>query len=214
MQQKHIVSLMQDGYTTVAVRFHPDNEPVDVNVADYTTNSTAQPWHGNAREIPEDWLRNPYDPRIPQQAPPMPGNVGVKRPANYNEGALPRLYTYKVKLSDNAKVGDTAVVMVARGLIMVSIVEVHDVPKIDLDAKFDYKWLVQIIDMAAYNSLLQKEENFKILLQNIERKKQVAAIKNEVLDMYKDDETAHKQLMEAVQSLSIAGPEAGTQNAI
>lgn len=209
MQQKHIVSLMQEGFTTVAVRFHPENEPVDVNVAEYTP--PAAPWTGTAREVDESWLRGPNQ-RPAQQAPQPPLTATMKQPTNYNEQCS-RLYTYKVKLSDNPKVGQTAIVMVARGLVMVTIVEVHDVPKIDLDAKFDYKWLVQLVDLGQYNALLQSEENFKLMLQSIERKKQVAAIKAEVLDMYKDDPAAHQMLMDAVKSLAVTTPATGTENA-
>lgn len=78
-------------------------------------------------------------------------------------------YTYKIPLNAGYKENDFAVVMAPLGLNVVLIVKIHPKPKIDLDADFTYKWLIQRIDLAEYEKRKEKEEAFLEMLVDIER---------------------------------------------
>lgn len=78
-------------------------------------------------------------------------------------------YTYKLPLGDYYEPGDFAVVMTPSGLKLVQIVEIHVKPRIDLQAEYTYKWIVQKVDMSEYNARVEKEEAFLDILTDIER---------------------------------------------
>lgn len=192
MQQRHIVSLLQEGYTTINVRFHNEDEAPQVNqplVAPQQM-QTAAPWHDDTTT-----RMKPAQDYLNRSAPPPP----VYR--------APRLYTYKAMLTDNIKPGDAVVVEVARGLVLVTVESVDDVPRIDVDATFDYKWVVCKVDQSAYQQRLQAEENFRHSLQMIERKKQQNRIKSELLQLHADDPEALGMFNLAVQGLTVAAGE-------
>lgn len=73
-------------------------------------------------------------------------------------GSTNKRYTYKARLPI-AK-DDIAVVEVSSRLAIVKVVEVNDVPQIDVDADYDYKWLVQRIDRTAYDNTVAVEKKF------------------------------------------------------
>jgi len=114
-------------------------------------------------------------------------------------------YTYKVLKSDNYKVGDTAIVETAAvppKLKIVHIIEVHDVPMIDTDANFDYKWLVQKIDRTQYDTIVENEGKFLLAMQEVERTKKKAEIKDHFIGLLGDDTEATKLLENAVIDLN------------
>lgn len=143
MKQRHMLSLLQTGYTTVHValqstvatapkapgRPEPRVQP-GVPVA---------PWG----ESPRPW--DPIAPRVPTQ-----------------------VFKTRVKLVP----GDTVVVENNGGLELATVHVVDSHPRIDVDADFDYKWIVQKVDMQTYESLLAEEKQFMDTLQEIERQKQ------------------------------------------
>lgn len=85
-------------------------------------------------------------------------------------------YIYKVPLAWDLQVDDELIVDTSAGLIMTTVVRVDDVPEIDVDANFDYKWAVQKVDRTEYNALVDKEKRFSSSLQEIERVKHRDAI--------------------------------------
>lgn len=129
MKNKHLLSLLQEGYTTVEVVF--ENGP----------NDGCKPWADN---------RVPPAPRAPA-----------------------RHHTYKVWKEDDVQEGDAVVVERDSGeLLVVTVVAAHEVPKIDIDASWDYKWIVQKVDMSNYRSQLKREEDFTAMMLEIERTRQ------------------------------------------
>ena len=112
MNRKHLLSLLQSGYTTVEVVFH-------------------------------DSMRG----------------AGSSKP-----------YTYKARLDDNIVVGDHVVVDSPNtGLTVVKVTNVHKVAKIDLDAPFTYKWIVQKIDRTRYDEIKAEEVEFLDAMMEVER---------------------------------------------
>lgn len=63
-----------------------------------------------------------------------------------------RLYTYRTHEPLNKM--DQVVVMAPRGLDIVTVHSMIDVEKVDLNVSFEYKWIVQKIDMTEYNALV------------------------------------------------------------
>lgn len=57
--------------------------------------------------------------------------------------------TYTFMTDEECKVGDKAVVFTNGSWNVVTIVEVHDEPKLDGD--YQYTWLVQVIDRTNYD---------------------------------------------------------------
>lgn len=92
-----------------------------------------------------------------------------------------RTYTYKAKVSDGVRVGDTVVVDSPNsGLTLVEVVEVHTSPRIDLTATFKYKWIVQKVDRSGYDALLEQEAKFTEAMVEIERVKQRQEMRNAI----------------------------------
>jgi hypothetical protein len=89
-----------------------------------------------------------------------------------SEGA--QLYTFKVPLSWNIQEGDIAVVKSnsGNGLSFVHVVSVDPMPDIDIDANFDYRWLVQKVDLTEFDKLVAKEKAFGDAMLEVERVKQ------------------------------------------
>lgn len=78
-----------------------------------------------------------------------------------------RHYTYKARMP--IAVGDIAVVEVREKLALVKIVVVNDVPQINVDADYDYKWLIQRIDRTTYDKTLAVEKKFAEAMQAAEK---------------------------------------------
>ena len=69
-----------------------------------------------------------------------------------------RRYTYKARMPISKD--DIAIVEACGRLAIVKVVEVNDVPQIDMDADYDYKWIVQRIDRSAYDATVAVEKKF------------------------------------------------------
>lgn len=142
MKNKHMLSLLQSGYTTVHVAFDQMAKPVAK--APPMPTAGGRPWQDGPGHFAEpDW---------PKRAP---------------------LSTYAYKTRDlNTKPGDKVVVERGGVLSIAEVVSVDPVPRIDVDAEFDYKWIVQRINLAAYHAEQEAEVQFADMLQNVERERQ------------------------------------------
>ncbi len=83
--------------------------------------------------------------------------VGVTfKDTKYAEGHQ-KIYTYKTTRTD-LKVDDFAIVEANDALKIVKIVEVHDKNKIDSDSTIVFKWLVDKVNLAAYQALFESDD--------------------------------------------------------
>lgn len=177
MKTKHLAALLQPNLTTVKVWF---------------------PSNGAAPFEQETQVNTNEEPFIDIYGDVQLGTVKLRRPTQLswdnkqppqfqqkNQGA-PKLYTYKVLKDEGYKVGDTAVALTERGLVLVVVAEVHESAQLDLDADFDYKWLVQRVDTSKLVKQQQAEKNFQAAILEIERRKQRERVKKELMDFYGD----------------------------
>lgn len=65
--------------------------------------------------------------------------------------AGPAEYTYKVPAGMSVKPLDEVVVEAPKGLAIVRVVSVNGPDRIDPHAKFEYKWLMQVVDRSDYD---------------------------------------------------------------
>lgn len=70
----------------------------------------------------------------------------------------PQIYTYKT-LEDHEE-GDRVVVDGAGQLKVAYVREIHEVAQIDIDSDFDYKWVVQKVNLTKHEEIIAKEEEF------------------------------------------------------
>lgn len=77
-------------------------------------------------------------------------------------------YTYKADLDLQLQIGDFAIVHARDELKIVRVVDVHLEPKIDPNARFTYKWVVQKVDARAYLQRLDEEAQLKQILDRLD----------------------------------------------
>lgn len=168
MKTKHLSALLQPNLTTVKVVFsNSDAVPVPPTLKQEASFDI----FGNVEVSHQPWAASPPPPvqhRPSAKAQPVKG------------------YVYKVLKDDGYKVGDIAVALTERGMVLVTVVEVHETPELDLDADFDYKWLVQRVDTTRLAEQQQAEKNFQIAILEIERRKQRDRLKQELMSFYGD----------------------------
>lgn len=81
-----------------------------------------------------------------------------------------KTYTYKANLKDDIQEGDKVVVdSPSKGLCVVTVVSVDKTPRIDVNAPFDYKWIIQKVDTSRYDEMLKKEGQFLEAMAEVER---------------------------------------------
>ncbi len=162
INHNHILSLLQTGFTTIAVSF-------EVN------------------------MDSEVDP--------------VLRARNRNTRV--KEYTYKALETDNIKVGDLVVVdSPSEGLTIVQVTRVDAKPRIELDAPFSYKWIVQKVDRTRYDDLLKQEEQFKDALVEVERTKQREQVMKDFKEVPPEGSEARK-LFDATIDAAKVLPHAG-----
>lgn len=82
----------------------------------------------------------------------------------------PQSFTYKIRKDSGVKVDDAVIVESPQnGLQIVRVVEVHDTPQIDLDAPFEYKWIIQRVDRTEHDEQVAKERQFNDTMLEVER---------------------------------------------
>lgn len=146
MKNRHMLSLLQSGYTTLQVAF-TERETSPIAMPPSTAGMAPAPWQQPIGHTFQD-------------------DRGRVRPL--------QSYTYKTR-DLSIKVGDRVIVEDLKsktGLTIGAVVNVDVAPVIDVDADFDYKWIVQRVDMGAYERVLQDEAEFNATLQEVERQHQ------------------------------------------
>lgn len=86
-------------------------------------------------------------------------------------------FTYKAPKAFNLATGDKVIVdSPTNGLTVVTVVNVHQYGDINIDAPFDYKWIVQKVDTSGYHERLNREKEFMDALRDAEvlRRRQMA----------------------------------------
>jgi hypothetical protein len=157
VDNKHLLSLLQTNFRTVHVIFDDVDGFQD---APWNSQQPTQAQPGKAQP-----RRN--EPVAPQQAT--------------TRAAPQRAYVYKCHNSMEVSQGQQVVVMTDYGLRIVTVVKVDDFADIDLNADYDYKWVVSVIDTAVYDDLLDKEAKFNRLVTEARRTK----VREETLAAFK-----------------------------
>lgn len=118
-------------------------------------------------------------------------------------------YDYKVMESDNIKVGDFVIVDSPHsGLTVAMVSRVDAKPRIDLDAPFAYKWIVQKVDRTRYDEVLKQEEDFKEALVEVERAKQRESVIKDFQERLPENSEARKLFDIAISTAAVL-PHAG-----
>lgn len=149
---RHVLALLQTGYTTIRVVFDSPNGTQD---AAYT----AQPWDGEGVR-PSQRQRGATHMSMPE---------------------VEKAYTYKAKLTDNLQINDRVILDAPRGLAIGTVVQVDAEPVIDLNATFEYKWIVGKVDLDGYRQLMEQEAKFMQLVTEAERVRQ----REQLLEQFK-----------------------------
>lgn len=126
-----------------------------------------------------------------------------------NRNTKRQTYTYKAPIDDNIKAGDLVVVeSPQKGLVIVIVDSVDETPRIDLDAPFPYKWIVQKIDRTRYDTFAAQEENFRAALVEVERTKQREKVMKDFQESLPPDSAAYKMFQDTIKSAT-ALPQVG-----
>lgn len=72
-----------------------------------------------------------------------------------------REYTYKVPLTLETQVGDFAVVETNTGYKLVVIKAVHETPAIDYSISYEYRWIVDSVQLDPYLQIRKEEKELK-----------------------------------------------------
>lgn len=99
----------------------------------------------------------------------------------FTEGG--KVYTYKT--FDDHEIGDFVVVKVIDKLKIVCIVGIDAVPDLIVNSSINYKWIVQKVDMTAYENLVEMENKLSDNLKIIEQKSVKANAKLALAEMLK-----------------------------
>lgn len=76
-------------------------------------------------------------------------------------------YTYKADKSLGLAVGDYALVHARSELKIVQICEVHDQPQLDPNASYQYKWLVDKVNLAGFKFRQEEQKQAEALYQEM-----------------------------------------------
>lgn len=88
-----------------------------------------------------------------------------------------KLYTYKTLLTD-LEVDDFAIIKNYDTYKVVQVVEIDDIPDLNIDSNIEYKWIVQKVDVEQYNELVQMENDISIELKRLQQKSIVSKAKD------------------------------------
>ena len=98
--------------------------------------------------------------------------VKVKFP-NGRGGTSDKDYTYKVPLDAKVQVEDYVVVDTSTtGYAIAQVVKVDESPDINLDAPYQYSWIIQKVELAAYYERREREQRINKQLFKLEQRKQ------------------------------------------
>jgi len=94
-----------------------------------------------------------------------------------------KTYTYKVLAEDAAKLSKGSKVIVKSPhdeFKVVEVAEVHAEAELDLEASYNYKWIVCIVDTTKYDKLLEQEAEVTKLIDQANK----ARIRSTALDRF------------------------------
>lgn len=112
-------------------------------------------------------------------------------------------YVYKAPLEFDIKLGDFVVVHnEARGYRVGKVCRVDAHPQIDIDASFDYKWIVQRIDVEGYDKRNEAERVFSDAMLQIERVRQREMMLKGFQDTLPDGSEARRLFDQTVGKLT------------
>jgi hypothetical protein len=107
-------------------------------------------------------------------------------------------YTYKSKI-EGLKEGDLVIVVTPNsGPAIVEVVSIAGMDELDLDAKFEYKWIAQRVDLTAYEALIETEKKLKKAVRAAQIKRQLEEAAKEINPSYDYD------IDEAVRAYKLA----------
>jgi len=109
--------------------------------------------------------------------------ASVKLRQRFNDDTLSadrRTFVYKAPLAMGVEAGDFCVINTQNGLSVVKVDSVDATPQIDTDADFDYKWIVQKINLTAYDARVKRESAFTDMLRDVERVRQRETLVNDM----------------------------------
>lgn len=113
-----------------------------------------------------------------------------------------RTYTYKAWNKDKVEVGSQVIVdSPSKGLVVVEVVAVHLSPKIDLDAPWTYKWIVQKVDRTAYDEQLEREAQFETAMLEVERVRQRELLLDQFRNAFPEGSMARAVFNDAVKGI-------------
>lgn len=114
----------------------------------------------------------------------------------------PKTYTYKARC--HIEIGDRVIVDTPRnGLTLVEVVGIDKAPRIDIDADFTYKWIVQKVDRTDYDRIVEQEKAFMDTLQEIERVRQRDMLMQSFKDHLPEGSQARVMFDDAVNQLTL-----------
>ena len=76
-------------------------------------------------------------------------------------------YTFKATKQMGLTVGDLALVQAQNRLAIVAIKAVHEVPQINLDAHYEYKWVIQKVDFTDFKHNKEQDKLHKQLINRL-----------------------------------------------
>lgn len=143
-------------------------------------------------------FQNQSYPAPPPMSRDSEGSLRTKHAPSSQHDSFTDGYTYKVPKDWDVREGNLVVVEsgLTGALELASVVRVDLTPNIDVDADFDYKWVVQLVDLADYSVRVQKEADFNKSMLEVERVKQ----RESLLDSFRNslpEGSAARELFEA-----------------
>lgn len=113
-------------------------------------------------------------------------------------------YTYKSNI--HVHPGDVVVVDTPRsGLTVAWVADVHVTPKIDSSAAFEYKWIVDRVDVEGYDAIMRREKQINTVIHDMERKAQRANVIDKIMSNYAEHPEVDKIREELDQLLDMGG---------
>lgn len=174
MKANHVISLLQENYTTCRVVFS------ERNTAD--TPQAVKPQSRVAAEQKTPWVDNHF---------------------NMTDFERQRAYAYKVLLTDAVQVGDSVVVPHHRdGLAVATVVAVDIAPQIDVESDIEYKWIVQKVDKTRYDQIVASEAQFHAQMEEARRTAVRQQLKQQYFDSFPEGSPMREALTQSCTSLN------------
>ena len=170
------------------------------------------------RKIDYIWIDEMVMPGIPKSKPKPKEKEPIMNMKNVNAISLlqtgyttvgvefketpGRIYTYKVGNNLGLKVGDEVVVDARGESKVVTVKRVDLAPKIDLNATYEYKWVIQKVEKEAYAERLKVEEEVKETLIAVEAEHQRTKLIEKMKAHLPEESQARKMFDSAMNRLN------------